>query len=171
MERDEQQRIFDQWMGRHQGILFKVAGSHAIAAADREDLFQEIALQVWRSVPLFRGDAAESTWIYRVSLNCAMRWRQRERRRDERREAYVASEAVLRQAATQTNPRLAWLYEQIAKMDQVDRSLSLLVLDGFSYREIGEVLGITESHVGVKLNRLKNELSKRSEREKEHDLG
>ena len=69
-----------------------------------------------------------------------------------------------------THPRLDWLYEQIVQLDHVDRSLTLLLLDGFSYREMAETLGISESHVGVKLNRIKAQLIIKSQETNDHEL-
>lgn len=68
------------------------------------------------------------------------------------------------------NSRLDWLYEQIARLDHIDRSLTLLMLDGFSYREMAETLGISESHVGVKLNRIKAQLITKSQETSDHEL-
>ena len=65
----ERNRIFEGWIEAHKAILFKVARAYGTTHTDREDLFQEIALQVWHSVDAFRGDAAVTTWIYRVALN------------------------------------------------------------------------------------------------------
>ena len=80
MGQTEQQRVFDGWLRNHQGLFFKVVRAYAFTPQDQEDLFQEIAAQVWRSIPGFRGDAAATTWIYRVALNAAIAWTQKERR-------------------------------------------------------------------------------------------
>ncbi|MFQ3212974.1 MAG: RNA polymerase sigma-70 factor (ECF subfamily), partial [Marivirga sp.] len=60
--------------------------------------------------------------------------------------------------------RIDWIYQEIAKMDKIDRSLTLLLLDGFSYKEMSEILGIQASHVGVKIHRIKNQLIKESKK-------
>ena len=76
----EQKQIFDEWLQKHKGILFKIVRAYAFTAADQDDLFQEIALQVWRSIPDFRGESKASTWIYRVALYAASAWTRREQR-------------------------------------------------------------------------------------------
>lgn len=68
MSESEQKQIFDDWLQQHRGIFFKVVRSYAGNSADQDDLFQEIALQVWQSIPDFRGESKPSTWIYRVAL-------------------------------------------------------------------------------------------------------
>ena len=72
--------VFESWIDAHKAILFKVARVYGATPADREDLFQEIALQVWHSVEAYRGDCAATTWIYRVALNTALAWRRKERK-------------------------------------------------------------------------------------------
>ena len=158
MDEAEQERVFDDWLARHRGLLFKVVRAYAFTAADRDDLFQEIATQVWHSVPRFRAESAAATWLYRVALNTALAWSRAERKHRGRTQELDGTEPALLENRP-TDARLAWLYEEIARMDHVDRSLTLLLLDGFSYRDMAETLGISESNVGVKLNRLKTRLS------------
>ena len=62
-------------------------------------------------------------------------------------------------SAAQRDPRVEWLYRQIAQLKDVDRSVALLLLDGFSYKEIAGIVGLTESNVGVKINRIKAALA------------
>ena len=78
----EQRRIFDEWLDTHKGLFFKVVRAYAFTPQDQEDLFQEIALQVWHSVPNFRGESKVSTWIYRVALYAAMSWTRQEKKHD-----------------------------------------------------------------------------------------
>ncbi len=170
MDEAEQQRIFDDWMGRHKGLCFKVVRAYAFTHQDQQDLFQEIATQVWRSVPAFRGEAAESTWIYRVALYAAVAWSRGEKRHRTVREALNGADAVLLARPPGRDRRLDWLYERIARLDEIDRSLTLLLLDGFSYREMAATLGISESNVGVKINRLKSHLARMSQEENRHGL-
>jgi len=155
----ERDRTFRDWLHGHRGILLKVVQAWAFTQADREDLFQEIALQVWCSVDAFRGESAVATWLYRVALNTAIAWNRKEKRHQHGKEPLEAANALLETASPRRNPRLDWLYAQIAQLDEVDRSLALLMLDGFSYREMAGILGITENHVGVKISRIKMALA------------
>lgn len=166
----KQQAIFDDWLGRHKGLLFKVVRAYAFTPHDREDLFQEIATQIWNSIPNFRGESAETTWLYRVALFAAMAWSKRERKHRDRQDSLESVDPILIEESRASNERLVWLYEQIAQLDEVDRSLTLLMFDGFSYREMADTLGITESHVGVKINRIKAHLIKKSQEDMIHGL-
>lgn len=170
MDEEKQKRTFDDWLAQHRGLIFKVVRAYAFTPPDQDDLFQEIATQIWNSIPQFRGNSAVTTWLYRVALNTALAWLRKERRNRHHLQAISDSEFVLEVPVRATNARLDWLYEQIAQLDHVDRSLTLLMLDGFSYREMAETLGISESHVGVKLNRIKAQLITKSQETRDHEL-
>ena len=165
----ERTAIFESWMGAHKAILFKVARAYGAGHADREDLFQEIALQVWHSIEAFRGDAAVATWIYRIALNTAMAWRRKERKHGQGRQDIEAITGLLI-AQPGRDPRLDWIYQRIAELDEVNRSLALLMLDGFSYRDMSQILGLSESNVGVKINRIKAALAAQLAKEEQDGL-
>jgi RNA polymerase sigma-70 factor, ECF subfamily len=154
----ERDRIFGEWLAGHKVILFKVVHAYAFEHADRQDLFQEIALQIWRSVDAFRGDSSVPTWMYRVALNTAIAWTRKEVRH-QRGKRPLAEIQLTIASPDSRDPRVEWLYRQIAQLKDVDRSVALLMLDGFSYREIAAIVGITESNVGVKINRIKSALT------------
>jgi len=162
-------RVFAEWMGAHKAILFKVARAYGATHADREDLFQEIALQVWNSIDAFRGDAAASTWIYRVALNTALAWSRRERKHGKGRQDLEAASGLLVSTDVR-DPRLEWIYQRIAELDEESRSLALLMLDGFSYRDMSQILGLSESNVGVKISRIKAYLTTKSREEFGHGV-
>lgn len=164
----EQRRVFDSWVAAHRGLLFKVVRAYADTSADQDDLFQEVSIALWKSIPAFRGDAAEATWIYRVALLRAMSWLRGEKRR---RDVPLDAEArVLAAPAEAADERLDWIYSEIRQLDEVDRSVTLLLLDGYSYREIASTLGLSESHVGVKIHRIKKRLTGRLAMEKSHGV-
>ena len=154
MKDSERNTTFEAWIAEHKAVLFKVARAYGSTHSDREDLFQEIALQVWHSIAAFRGDCAVTTWIYRVALNTAMAWGRRQGKHSRGRQDLESSSALL-ETPPALDPRLEWIYQQIAEFDEVNRSLALLLLDGFSYRDMSQILGLSESNVGVKINRIK----------------
>lgn len=79
-------------------------------------------------------------------------------------------EHLLQQNKTAVDERLEWMYRQVAKLDKIDRSLSLLLLDGFSYKEMSNILDISESNVGVKIHRIKKHLIEKSEEYDHHGI-
>ena len=160
MDPTEKERIFSEWLSGHKGILFKVVHAYGFEHQDRQDLFQEITIQVWKSIDAFRGDSSVSTWMYRVALNTAITWVRKQRKHERRKQALEVGETLLTTGSVDAiDPRVEWLYQQIGQLKDVDRSVALLLLDGFSYKEIGSIVGLTESNVGVRINRIKSALA------------
>lgn len=170
MKESEQNKIFQAWLDQYKALLFKIVRAYAFNVDDQEDLFQEISLQVWRSVPGFKQKSAVSTWIYRVSLNTAIRWTRKERKHEDGRQSIDSVEHVLKATAAGEDDRIAWMYRQISQLDKIDRSLTLLLLDGFSYKEMSEMIGISESNIGVKIHRIKKYLIAKSEKYDYHGV-
>jgi RNA polymerase sigma-70 factor (ECF subfamily) len=154
----ERNTIFEAWIEAHKAILFKVARAYGATHADRQDLFQEIALQIWHSVEAYRRDCSVTTWIYRVALNTALAWNRKERKHERGRQDIETTTELLVSSPAR-DPRLDWIYQRIAELDEVNRSLALLMLDGFSYLDMSQILGLSESNVGVKINRIKAALA------------
>ncbi len=155
MDQGDQSRVFDDWISSHQGLLFKIVRAYAFNVHDREDLLQEISIQIWDSIPNFKGDSSVTTWLYRIGLYSAIAWSKRERRHRNSAGQLDAAMQLIRDRDEASDPRLDWLYDQIAKLDEVDRSLALMWLDGTTYQEIADATGMTASNVGVKINRMK----------------
>ena len=166
----QRQELFYQWMKEHQGLLFKVLRAYAFTPEDRNDLFQEISIQLWNSIPSFQRNSSVPTWIYRVALYTAMTWNRREQRHRQGKQALSPTQYMLTETPQVKDDRLEWLYQQIAQLNEVDRSLCLLLLDGFSYREMANVLGISASNVGVKINRIKKILIQKSKKNKNDEI-
>jgi len=166
---NEQKIIFEKWLGQHKGLIFKILRAYAFTGMDQDDLFQEIIIQVWHSIPSFRQESAVTTWIYRVALNTAIKWTRKEKKFSQPETQEVVQQ-LLQENKVQIDERLSWLYEEIHKLDEIDRSITLLLLDGFSYKEMASMLGITESNVGVKINRIKKQLIAKSKKYDYHGI-
>jgi RNA polymerase sigma-70 factor (ECF subfamily) len=166
----ERKHIFEKWIAQHKALLFKVVRAYAFTVMDRDDLFQEITIHVWRSIPSFREDCAVTTWLYRISLNTALSWIRKERKHYEARETIDNVQHILEENKIQIDERLVWLYEEISRLDEIDRSITLLMLEGFSYKEMSGITGITESNVGVRINRIKKQLITKSKKFDHHGI-
>jgi RNA polymerase sigma-70 factor (ECF subfamily) len=156
----EQQQRFADWLREHGAIVHHVVNGFA-AGDDRKDLLQEVLLAVWKAIPAFRGEAKPTTYLYRVCHNAALLWIRTEVNYRRRAEQFgkFSSEEFVQGPDSLTDERLAKLYSAIHALKPVDRSLMLLMLDGLSYREMAEVLGLSETNVGVKINRIKTQLT------------
>jgi RNA polymerase sigma-70 factor, ECF subfamily len=169
MTEKEQQHIFENWLDQHKALIFKVVRAYAFAAMDQDDLFQEITIQIWHSIPTFRQESSVTTWLYRISFNTAIKWVRKERKHYSA-ETIDNVRHILLESKIQIDERLVWLYEEIYRLDEIDRSITLLLLDNFSYKEMAGILGITESNVGVKINRIKKHLISKSKKYDHHGI-
>ena len=165
MTEQQQKEIFENWLCSNKALVFKIVRAYAFTIPDREDLFQEIIIQIWNSVPAFRHKSSVTTWLYRIALNVALKWNGREIKHHRVTQNTIEnSSPVLQETQTPKDERLEWPYEEISRMDEVDRSITLLLLEGFSYREMASITGITESTIGVRINRIKKHLINRSKK-------
>lgn len=142
----------------------KVARAYTLNKEETQDLAQEILLQAWRSLPTFQGRASPATWFYRVALHTAMNWQRKDKPRRIGQKPLLEvhtlkANGVDSAEQAQQRDTVEQLYKAIHQLPKTDAALVLLYLDELSYREMAEVLGISESNVGVKLNRAKKALS------------
>jgi len=152
------EQAFLALIGQHQSIIHKVCNLYAADPADREDLFQEILLQAWRGVSGFQGMAKFSTWLYQVALNTAISHFRKSKVRlpfaslDSTAIQFTAASSEAEEAAIDA------MYQAIGALSKIDKALIMLYLEDYDHKTIGEMLGITANHVGVKLNRIKGQL-------------
>lgn len=156
MEQGERQQQFQSRIDEHRKILYKVCRLYCSDSLDREDLGQEILIQLWRSFSTFDGRVLFSTWMYRVALNTAISFVRSE---SSRKRHVVTGEPLLLELPPTSNTKseeVSTMYQLIAKMDPLQRALLLLYLEGHSHEEISDILGISATNVATKLSRLKN---------------
>lgn len=151
------EKEFVRLLNTHAGIIYKVCQLYCRTTPDRQDLFQEIVLQLWKSYPQFKQEARFSTWMYRIALNTAITHYRKERRRPQA--IFMEGFEMPDLAVTNTdNENVRILYKAIEQLSAVEKAIILLFLDEKSYEEISEITGITKTNVGVKLNRTKQKL-------------
>jgi|SRR6185437_6595025 len=142
----------------YQKIIYKICRVYRDKIEDQEDLFQEIVYQLWKSYPGFKGESKVSSWIYRIALNTAIAiYRKTKISIDYYQEfpehIHPADEKVI----SQNEERLFWA---LRKLNDSEKAVISLYLEDFNYREIAEITGLSESNIGVRLNRIKNKLRK-----------
>jgi RNA polymerase sigma factor (sigma-70 family) len=152
---------FEQLLQSHRGIVYKVAGLYSRTASDRDDLAQEICLQLWKAFPKYDGQRKFSTWMYRVALNVAISHLRRMSPSDAQ-SAEPLDDLHLKSLADpfsgQRQGEMEVLMSFIARLESLPRALILLYLDDHSYADMAAILGITETNVATKINRIKNTL-------------
>jgi RNA polymerase sigma-70 factor (ECF subfamily) len=141
----------------HQGIIKKLAGLYAQNEEDRKDLYQEILYQTWKAFPGFRGESKFSTWLYRVSLNTILTANRKTNRISYRETIDESAATAPHQSVQQEDARQLRL--AILKLNDTDKAIISLHLDGYANPEIAQIMGLTTNHTGVKLHRIKEQLS------------
>ncbi|QWT18497.1 sigma-70 family RNA polymerase sigma factor [Bacillus sp. NP157] len=158
MASEERRRRCEALLQAHRGIVFKVAAVYARHREDRQDLAQEIALQVWRSFGSYDPSRPFPTWMYRVALNVGLSHARRERERPASLGADLLDAMEGGTPIAEPDERLALLASAIERLEPLERALALLYLDELPYAEIATVLGISETNVGTRIARLKQRL-------------
>jgi len=142
------------------GILLKVSRVYTKVAQDREDLLNDITLELWKSFKSFNGNSKISTWIYRVALNTSMNYK-RKKRNDS---LFVSlndfkKEDIFPWLIEQDNSsELEVLYNCIDELNEINKAIILLYLDGKSHDEISEIMGISKTNVGTRIGRIKEQI-------------
>jgi RNA polymerase sigma-70 factor (ECF subfamily) len=132
---------------------------YAFSSSDKEDMFQEIVIQLWKAYPKFRGDSKFSTWLYRVALNTAISdLRKQKRKVDLSFPEFIPMEKADIKEENEKEEKLKLLYEAIAQLNEIDRAVVMLYLDDTGYDEMESILGISQGTLRVKMNRIKEKL-------------
>ncbi|WP_267401848.1 MULTISPECIES: sigma-70 family RNA polymerase sigma factor [unclassified Chryseobacterium] len=152
------EKTFIAFLKGNQRIVHKVCRIYTDNKEDHEDLFQEITIQLWKSFPGFKGDAKFSTWMYRVALNTAITLFKKAKRNDVTTAIDVSSLRIEYETYEDDEHKLKRMYQAIYTLSDIEKALIMMYLEDKSYREIGEILGITEGNARVKMNRAKNNL-------------
>lgn len=162
-DRPSRETLFEEWLAAHRRILLKVSRSFARTGSEAADLEQEMMLQLWTSIPAYANQAKVSTYVYRVCLNTALMWRRGAGRREKWTDDHADIGRIVTEVATPADRAaqedlLDKLYLAIRALPEFDRALVLLMLDGLAYRDIADITGLTENHVGVALTRARKRL-------------
>ena len=140
----------------NQGIIYKVCKMYRDTREDQEDLFQEIVLQLWKSYPKFRGESKVSSWMYRIALNTAIAiFRKNKIELEFNEKIPKEHHSKYKETPSENEERL---FDAIRTLNKAERAIIALYLEDYPYNEIGEIIGITENYVGVKISRIKEKL-------------
>jgi RNA polymerase sigma factor (sigma-70 family) len=140
-------------------LIFKVCCMYAERGEDRKDIFQEIVLQAWSAYPRFKNTAKASTWLYRIALNTAINYQ-----RKNNRLITVSCADFLSAAADDISASPAFddeyrlMHQFISGLPALEKALVMLYLDEYSYQEIADIMGLSQTNVGTKLMRIKEKL-------------
>ena len=158
MSNNRKEAEFLDLIKKHQNIIHKICFVYSFNKTDRQDLYQEIILQVWKSYTSFKGQSAFSTWLYRVALNTAITINKRPNLFiDSKNPPPTVSDDE--EYIAELSEEIKILYKAIGYLKKVEKAIILLWLEEKSYEEISALIGITVKNVSVKLFRIKSKLA------------
>lgn len=149
---------FIQFLNENKWILFKVVNTYCQDVEDRKDLEQEILIQLWKSLKSYDPKLKMSTWAYRVAMNVAISFYRSNLKRTSNTFSITKSVFQLEQPEETLSEERQFLHAFISQLDPLKKEILILYLEELSYRDISEIIGISESNVGTKINRIKKEL-------------
>lgn len=146
----------------NKGLIYKVANSYCNNEEDRKDLFQEISIQIWKSLPRYDKQYKISTWIYRIALNVAISYYRKIKTRQYQTASLTETSIdIIDYQQDDASEEIDRLFIFIHELKELDRAVMLLYLENSSYKEIAEILGISETNVATKINRIKLKLKQK----------
>ncbi len=149
---------FTRVIKKNEGVIFKITTMYTYNQEDQKDLYQEIVYQLWKSYDNFRGDSKISTWMYRIALNTAITKMKKEKRRGKK----IGIDKVIIQQTefydTEFEEKLKIVYTCIGRLNELEKGLMLLLLEGKKYEEIAKITGLSPSNVGTRISRIKQKL-------------
>lgn len=161
MDPRPEEQHFDKLIHEHTSMILKVCRVYTSHRADRQDLYQEIVLQLWKAFPAFRGEAKFGTWLYRVAINTAITGLQKQSRRISTDPIDEVDEKNINHSSLSSDNELwATLHEAIKQLNDIEKAIVMLYLEDFSYDEMDSILGITAATLRVKMTRIKEKLKK-----------
>jgi RNA polymerase sigma-70 factor (ECF subfamily) len=153
---------FHQIIEQHKGILFKIAKTYCQNEEDRQDLLQEMMIQIWKSLHKYNNTFAITTWLYRICLNVAISFYRKSLTRQHLTIPLVAElTSISNEENNEKQGQLSLLEKFISELNDLDKALILLYLEDKSHTEISEIMGLSVSNVGTKLGRIKEKLKKK----------
>ncbi|MCL2329653.1 MAG: RNA polymerase sigma factor [Bacteroidetes bacterium] len=165
MEQDKKNREkeFLKVFEANVGVVIKIAKAYTSTTHDREDLMNDILVELWRSFDTFRGVSAVSTWIYRVALNTSMNYRRKKKKHNLLFTFWSDTkqfENLCWLTEQDDTPETELLYRSIDQLDAFNKAIILLYLDRKTHEEIALILGISKSNVGTRIGRIKEQIKK-----------
>jgi len=146
---------FTELLYKNQGIVHKICNLYFNNRVEKEDYQQELIIQLWKAFPGFANKSKFSTWMYRVCLNAAIDIKRKERTQPQFVKLEIHDGLADTDTLNAASSNHDKLYQVIDRLSDIDKAIITLYLEEFSYKEIAEIIGITESNTGVKINRIK----------------
>jgi RNA polymerase sigma-70 factor (ECF subfamily) len=155
-----EEKKFINVINQHQGLIHKICFMYEHDQDARNDLFQEIVLQLWKSFPTFRGEAKITTWMYRIALNTAISGYRKQTRHIKTEDLNEMHFNISEYSGDEREEDLLKLQAAIRQLSEIERAMIMMALEEVPYEEIAETIGITQNNVRVRMNRIREKLKK-----------
>lgn len=142
----------------HEDIVYKLVKIYAEKDNDQQDLYQEIVYQLWRSYNTFQGNSKISTWIYRVALNTSLAHNKLKKKNAKMVSIDEIEIQIEDKTDNSTESKVNEMYQQIRTLNEIDKAIIFLFLEGKNHEEMAKITGFTVSNIGSRLNRIKQKL-------------
>ncbi len=157
----DQEKTFLTALEKNQQKLFRVCSVYGKDLEDTKDLFQEVLINIWKSMSSFKGDSSLETWMYRITLNVCLRFRSNRIKKQERfirLDSLQIDKIKNDLIESEENESLVRLRNCIKLLNEADRAVISLYLEQLPYLEISKILGLSENNIAVKIKRIKKKL-------------
>lgn len=157
----ERETIFLNALAENQEKLFRICSIYSKDHEDAEDLFQEVLVHVWRSMVAFKGNSSFSTWMFRIALNVCLRFKSKYTKNQQkfiRLDSMTIANFSSEESSGADHEKLISLRKCVKRLNDGDKAIVALYLEGLAYREISTILGLSENNIAVKVKRIKSKL-------------
>ena len=158
MQKQEVEKQFEKHIREHERLIYKVCRIYARTETERQDLFQEIVIQLWKAFPKFKGLSKFSTWLYRVAINTAITGLRRQKDFIDTYEPAALPHHIDDNSNIEEEEQWQQLYKAIEQLNQVEKAIVMLYMEDRTYEEMEEILGIGQGALRVKMSRIKDKL-------------
>ena len=158
---EKQKTLFLSALKENQDKLYRICSIYSDDNEDSKDLFQEVLVNIWKSMSSFKGNSSIGTWMFRIALNVCLRFKSKytkNQKRFIRLDSLTISNIGSEKEEANSNEKLLALRKCIKKLNEGDKAIVALYLEGLAYREISDILGLSENHIAVKIKRIKSKL-------------
>lgn len=158
---EKQKTIFLSALKENQDKLYGICSIYSDSNEDSKDLFQEVLVHIWKSMSSFKNNSSIGTWMFRIALNVCLRFKSKytkNQNRFIRLDSITISNLGSVVADESDIEKLFALRNCVKKLNEGDKAIVALYLEGLAYREISDILGLSENHIAVKIKRIKSKL-------------
>jgi len=158
LQNQETEKQFERDIRTYEPLILKVCKMYASTTADRQDLFQEIVIQLWKAYSKFSGSSKFSTYLYRVAINTAITGLRKKRDFITSVEPVNLPDGIGDDEAAAAEDQLSVFYKAVERLNEVEKAIVMLYMEDKTYEEMEDILGLSQGNLRVKMNRIKEKL-------------